>query len=222
MDISNLVIEITRRCNMACSHCLRGEQENNNIDFKYIDSLLSQVNSISSVTFSGGEPSLYTEAIEYFLNVAKRKRIEINEFYIATNGKSITEDFIITCLKMYSYCNEKETCKVDVSNDYFHAEDSNYNTELLSGLAFFNRKFEKEAEYYEGINQGYYLENYGDGRELEENSIYSIDDFNDTAIYLNCLGEIINGCDWSYDNQNEHILCKVDELTNFYNNLEEL
>lgn len=37
----------------------------------------------------------------------------------------------------------------------------------------------------------------------------------DTIFYLNCNGMIINGCDWSYDTQDNNPdiqICKVDEL----------
>ena len=223
IQILNLVLEVTRNCNIQCSHCLRGAKQNKNIDTKYIDSLLSQVDYISSITFSGGEPSLNVKAIDYFLAECIRLKIGIGGFYIATNGINIKESFVISCLRLYFYCDEKEMCSVQVSNDYYHAEEDNYNTDLLSGLSFFNRKHEQEAEVLKyPINEGFYAENYGDGKNITVyDPIESVEAFNNTSLYLNCNGEIINDCDWSYENQSSHKLCNVNELTNFYKTLTE-
>jgi hypothetical protein len=33
--------------------------------------------------------------------------------------------------------------------------------------------------------------------------------------YLNCKGEIINGCDWSYSSQRKHKICDVADLGSY-------
>ena len=67
-NISNLVVEVTRRCNMSCDHCLRGCGQNMDLQDKHIETLTSQLENgyISNITFSGGEPSLNVKAIESF------------------------------------------------------------------------------------------------------------------------------------------------------------
>lgn len=60
-SVSNVVIEITRRCNMCCAHCLRGDAENIDIQERYIDAFLDSFEKgacISYIVFSGGEISL--------------------------------------------------------------------------------------------------------------------------------------------------------------------
>ena len=54
MNIRNLIVEVTRKCNMYCDHCLRGEPINVNMKKEYIDLLLDQVDNIGSVVFTGG------------------------------------------------------------------------------------------------------------------------------------------------------------------------
>jgi hypothetical protein len=204
---------------------LRGNAQNKVINLNYIDSLLGQCEYISTVTFSGGEPSLHPEIISSFLEMAKNKNVGIGGFYIATNGIDINVDFVINCLKMYAYCYEKDMCSVVVSNDLYHANENSYNTELLDGLSFFSRKHEKERDNYGGgsalIKEGRAAENFDCRTVFPAQKIKSQDDFNDVNIYLNCNGQIINGCDWSYLNQSKHILCKVDQLEMFYNSLPE-
>ena len=37
---NSVFIEVTRRCNMCCAHCLRGDAESIDIQEKYIDAFL--------------------------------------------------------------------------------------------------------------------------------------------------------------------------------------
>jgi len=222
--LNNLVIEVTRKCNIQCDHCIRGYAQNKDIDYQYINNVLKQIESIGSITFSGGEPSLNTGAIEYTLKKVKEYNICVDYFYIATNGIAISEEFIIACLKWYSYCSEKSMCCIHVSNDYYHAVNSRYDTDLLDGLSFFSRKFSKESYDYSDIqliNQGLYAENFNDGRDETESIIESKEQLlEETNLYLNCNGDIINGCDWSYDNQESHVLCDSLGLSEFINKLD--
>ena len=83
--VPDLALEVTRRCNMACEHCLRGEAQNCDIDFKVINKATKFITPLS-VVFTGGEPSLNTMAIDYYF-----KRCEVNDnvpesFYVVTNG----------------------------------------------------------------------------------------------------------------------------------------
>ena len=98
---------------------------------KYVETLLDQVEYISTITFTGGEPSMNIDCISKTLELCKKKNIEVGSFYIATNGYKITEEFVMACLRWYSYCQEKDMCLVNVSNDIFHSSEGNYNTELL-------------------------------------------------------------------------------------------
>jgi organic radical activating enzyme len=223
LSLSNLVIEVTRKCNMFCGHCLRGDMENVDLQEKYIDSLLNQVTYINDVTFTGGEPSLNVPIMEYFLTQCKKREIGIGGFYIATNGLKVNEDFVMFCLRLFSYCDEKSECNVHVSNDYYHQLEGSYTTELLDGLSFFGRKFDKEGFNYNNdetvIRQGR-GEEFGHS-ELDCPNIETKDDLRDTNIYLNCNGDVVNGCDLSYKNQNDYVLCHVDNLTEFVNGLED-
>ena len=221
LGLGDLVIEVTRRCNMNCDHCLRGCAQNVDMDHKYIDSLLSQVENIGSLAFTGGEPSLNTKTISYCLEQLKLKEIPVSSFYIATNGTNCDIDFVTVCLQLYAYCDEKEICCVDVSNDMYHAEWDSYDTELLEGLSFFGFK-NTTSEYTDPshlINQGNASENFeGQGmRTLENGDLDIQEDYIGETITLNCIGNVVSGCDWSYDSQDEpwNILCEISELTQF-------
>lgn len=224
MNLSNLIVEVTRKCNLYCDHCLRGDAMAMNIKKEYIDSILSQVDSIGSVCFTGGEPSLNVPAMEYFLEQCKGRRISIEFFYIATNGVNVPESFVIFCLKLYSYCDNKEACRVDVSNDRYHMDIADYNLDLLQGLSFFGKKFEKDYFNYANgaslISEGRSSNTRGAHEPYDSIEINSPNEFTDECeVYLNCKGEIINGCNWSFQSQKKHKICNVGELTEYYQKL---
>ena len=75
MNLNNIVykdlfIEVTRRCNMSCKHCLRGDAQNLDIKLESIDLFLSKLKNkcFKRILFTGGEPSLNVEAIEFTLH----------------------------------------------------------------------------------------------------------------------------------------------------------
>lgn len=221
MEIYNLVIEVTRKCNLSCDHCLRGDPECKIMKDEYIESLMNQVDYISTITFTGGEPSLHPEVMESTLNRCILNNISVDSFYIATNGVHITEEFIIACIRWYSYCNDKDMCCLDVSNDLWHAYEASYETSLLNSLSFFKRKWDKESITYECIAEGRNSDGGYGTIQLPRFEIKTKEDFQETAIYLNCDGNIIVGCDWSYKSQDKNVLCEVDDLKNTYINLED-
>lgn len=58
------------------------------------------------------------------------------------------------------------------------------------------------------------------GQNVEVGEVTTVEQFNDAIIYLNCNGDIIYGCDWSYESQDEKVVCHVDKLTKVWNDLE--
>jgi len=214
MEIDTLMIETTRRCNMACKHCLRGEPQNIDMDIKYVDMLFSKVDSIYSLALTGGEPSLVPHIIEQIIESAEQHNVDIGNFYIATNGKQITGDFIIAVADLTAYCDHNEISKIDLSNDTYHDEIEPRNLRLLKSLTFFEQKHSKNDTKPNLIRQGRAY-SFGD-REVSASSI-EVDMVEERVtegiIYLNCNGEIISGCDWSYEYQDFNIICQVEDFS---------
>jgi len=202
---------------MKCAHCLRGAAQKKDQTKENIDTLFSQVSYISDITFTGGEPSLVPEILEYALESAKRYHVGVGSFYIATNGKNITEDFVIACLRWYAYCDNNEGTGVHLSQDDFHDAEGQDNYELLKGLSFFNYRRRTDSHYVipEGRAKGW---EWTCGEKVRK-EIFEIEEevegFSvlDGAVYLNCKGELIGGCDWSYRNQTKNKICDVDSIT---------
>jgi len=210
MNIPNCIIEITRMCNMTCAHCLRGDMQDMCMKEEHLDSLFSKADYISTLTLTGGEPSLRPDIIRLVLNKAKQYNVEVGSFYIATNGKGITSEFAMVCLEWFLYCEDKEYCMVELSNDTFHDDSDNDN--LLQGLSFYSQR---EPMRRDGVISMGRAQDYGIGMRSLDVSGYEIEEgmIVEGEIYLNCEGYIVSSCDLSYDDQEEFTVCLVDNLS---------
>lgn len=121
-SIDNLVIEITRKCNIKCRHCLRGPARNINITQEMMNKIVSQFDYINSITFGGGEPSLFPEAIEWFIEAVQMYNVTVGNFYVVTNGKKYSQKLYDACYRLYNLCNENEISGFCISDDEFHRE----------------------------------------------------------------------------------------------------
>ena len=84
INVNNLIVEVTRRCNMSCDHCLRGCSQDFDLNLDYVESLFKDIGYISTLTITGGEPSLAVDKILGIIESAKRNDVGIGDFYMAT------------------------------------------------------------------------------------------------------------------------------------------
>jgi hypothetical protein len=120
IDIDSLVIETTRRCNAKCGHCLRGDAENVVMPVEHLDTLFSRLGYVSSITFTGGEPSLVPEIMNSSVEIAEKYGVEIGNFYIATNAIDVSDEFLLAIVRLWCYCSDNECSQVEWSNDEYH------------------------------------------------------------------------------------------------------
>ena len=162
--IKNLSIEITRRCNMSCAHCMRGDAEHVDIPLKHISTLLRHVRHIQHFNITGGEPSLNVRAIRHILNRVRAYGITVNNFYIVTNGSAASRstEFIEACAALYEYQEEKEQGAysghmLEMSDDRFHdAAEHAATVAALSPYPFFGVR--GQAEHIALFREGHSTE----------------------------------------------------------------
>ena len=94
MKIEYLMLELTRRCNQNCKHCLRGSQQALTLDTSLFNNLFDGILNVDKIVFTGGEPSLNIDAIRETLSFCKTHKIQVNSIYIATNGLENQKQFI--------------------------------------------------------------------------------------------------------------------------------
>ena len=160
MELDSLVLEVTRRCNLTCDHCLRGDAQTLDMTEAVIDATLKGVTYISNVTFSGGEPTLNVPIIRYFIEQVKRLGIGISSFYMATNGLDPSIEVIHALIDLYTLVDSPECSQLAWSNDSYHGTKE---PELYKALRFFAPRYDDDQlrRYGEGnlINEGRAEEN---------------------------------------------------------------
>lgn len=202
--IGSLSIEITRKCNLTCKHCLRGDSQHIDIANKYITEIMTKVNNIKYLTITGGEPSLVPDKLQYIFQTAKEQKVSIGYFYIATNAVKINKEFIFAILELYSYCKKKYLCCVDISKDIYHlfAISSlnkrgkwEENKTLLKALYICEDRDDTDSIIQEGR-----------GINISSNRVYHLHEINidkkeNVGIYLNCKGVFVSDSGLSYNTQ---------------------
>lgn len=230
MELHNAVIEATRRCNMKCAHCLRGEPQNKSMPREHLLNFLRQISYISDVTFTGGEPTLPSglKVINEFIRICIHLDIEINSFYIVTNAKKWRPEIGDTLAKLWEFCSGNDASAIDISRDQYHDPIELKRQAFRSKLKNYLWQFHGlEIPIHQRASHLLFKHIRTEGRGIElgayrknDNPEILIDDEDEDlfrvvegTLYLNCDGNIINGCDWSYKSQNNpsHIICRADE-----------
>lgn len=215
--IKTLSIEITRRCNMVCAHCMRGDPENLDINHQHIRSLLKHVTHVHRLTITGGEPSLNPKAIRYILKQLKSFNIHVYDFYIVTNGSisSMSDQFISVCSDLFDYQENKDleehSHMLELSDDRFHDKTLHEKvTAKLRLYPFFGTR---------GQSQNIYLFKEGRCTTGEQNKVHHIyltsENYVYGDIYLNAKGNILGNGNLSYQRQLENELCHVNKLREY-------
>ena len=202
--LSSLVLEVTRRCNMTCAHCMRGDAQNKDISTTVIDRLLDSVegHGIGSVTLTGGEPSLNVPAIQYFVDQVQSRKIGVGSFYCVTNGKVESLPLVHALIDLYAYCDEPEMSFLAMSHDAYH--ETVQKSKLYSALKFFNTEGHGPASEEAIIREGRARENgFGKRKYRQESWDIDAEDGSEYVSVNNTLhiavnGNVMPGCDFSF------------------------
>jgi len=167
--IDNLIIEFSRKCNLKCEHCLRGNAQNKGIKAKVYTNFLKQLDGINNLTVGGGESSLMTKELKEFrLNYvyALKDNLDIHNVYIVTNGKYITQNVLETYADMFNLSCDGSNSKIGFSFDMWHTYE-------LDNVQIGKREnnYNKAIDYF--INENLMVNCYG---EQIENVVFKHSD----------------------------------------------
>jgi molybdenum cofactor biosynthesis enzyme MoaA len=221
MEINEMIFEVTRQCNLACRHCMRGDPQNVVMSDETISKALEGVTGIYTITFTGGEPSLAVDRIQAIIKELKRRRISVYGFYVVTNGKVASKKLMYALIELYDYCEDNETSSLTISKDQYHHEllgEAKKADNLYRALSFYNPD-ERKHNIDTVINEGH-AEAEGIGtRNIQLDSLLlsmTDDDRIDRVennVYINALGDVLPSCDLSFASQEEEKIGNVHKNT---------
>lgn len=117
LRVEEMIMEVTRWCNLDCWHCSRGEAQNAFMSFETINNLLSNVDEISTLVISGGEPLIAVPQLNAISDGISRMGIKVNQISIITNGTILNADVVRALERLDMVC---KILNVKVSDDKFH------------------------------------------------------------------------------------------------------
>ncbi len=126
MHIDNAIVELTRRCQLVCDHCLRGEAQKVDLQVGAWQPMFSEVEYIGCLTLTGGEPSLNPQAVRDLVDYLHMRRcigtpLEIDYFYVVSNGKVVAKSMLKALKRLSHYTEQSDiTNTFIVSDDQFH------------------------------------------------------------------------------------------------------
>lgn len=91
LPFRRMMFEITRRCNLCCAHCFRGDPQNVDISEEIIDKALDQISSCLSFDVTGGEPFLVPDKLEYLVDGIIKRKMRFTSFSLVVNGTILDE-----------------------------------------------------------------------------------------------------------------------------------
>ena len=161
--IGSLAIELTRRCNLNCIFCCKGEPQNIDISKEIIDKTISEMKNIyiHQLRLSGGEPFLASNEITYLINQIIDKKIEIGSVCIFTNGTIRNSQIKSDLNRLAVYLREIESdlkcyqnyCNLFWSKDLYAFDESKKINIIVSTERHDNQKdINKTINYYTSSN----------------------------------------------------------------------
>jgi hypothetical protein len=219
----SVIIEVTRWCNLECEHCLRGNRQRKKQTYENLYNFLRNFSYVDVVTLTGGEPSLAPDVIGLFIDACRHLDLRVGSYYMATNAHKISTKFLKVWERLHHWCDDNDISNVDISNDKFHLSNNDQWKLLdyaeLNGLPC-HKKYNKKIflpDYEDCISEGR-AENWSKKTTEKTPFILRLSEdeisYADGELYLNCKGNVIHGCDWSFESQDkkENIIAHVSEF----------
>ena len=119
LKFRSVAIEITRNCNLQCAHCMRGEAQNITISQDILDIFFSQVKAIDTIYFTGGEPLLEINTIDYVVDCIAKYDIDVKALSLISNG-TINDERILEVYGKFVSGGIDRTADLIISSDKFH------------------------------------------------------------------------------------------------------
>lgn len=223
MHIETLMIEVTRRCNMNCKHCLRGCAENINMGYKTIDNIFKDIDSIFSLQFTGGEPLLALHQLRYIIRKVIDNNIQIGSCWFKTNGTIYNENICKYFNELYQVVEDPYCTCIDFSLDQYHDkkkqktlvqwEELSYQYEFIKIRENLKDKFKNIRSLIRTGKAKRLPKNYTAYRKAtfnkgwikydveKDNYIDALDNY---MVYVSANGNVISDCDLSFSDVDKY------------------
>lgn len=185
-----LFLELTRRCNLQCSHCLRGEAQGKDMSETTIWHALRTLGGQGYIGIGGGESLMSDKHLRKLRNAVLQtgEYKSLETLYLVTNGRRIIENSV-TRMLLADF--PADTISLHVSTDQWHEDDAKYNHSFLDHHFEWNDKINV---YKHGPDAEYHIVNMGRAGRGKDLVLYP----EDYMLYVDVNGYVWGSCDLSY------------------------
>lgn len=226
IHVESLAINITNICNMDCEFCLRDGSRQGKLDLALIPKIFKGISKVDTLTLTGGEPSMYPEAVKAITDylVSHKDDIQIDGMFIATNGKVYCQelvDAVKTMMYLYMERNfgdgsmDYSSCRF-IRNIY---EDMRYSFSIAVSMDAYHEPID-QTNYIKYLTSGVYSEvkerDFSNGGVLsrgrgtfisgsiyrayqEFKVVYKNEEITAENVYITSNGEVFADCDMSHE-----------------------
>ena len=170
IGFSSVSIEITRRCNFACEHCIRGDAQNMDMPTEIIDLFYDKISELQEIVFVGGEPLLNLTGMDYVIKQSMKHNFPLYSLIFTTNGTIFDSDvrfyldqwaFYVKSCHMTRGTDYRGSVKIYVSCDEWHDKQL-----AILGMKEKSKDiYERFKEYFSYLDDVYEVAIADDGRE---------------------------------------------------------
>ena len=202
--IDDLILEVTRRCNMRCPHCLRGEAESLDADIDLIPQIFEGVSEIGMLTFYILEHDITVNGCFIATNakVYAPELVDcVRRLYEANLGGHRTEVLAEHWLRLSRDEDEVPYFSIAVSGDPYHEPVPVENLMRYRHCGFFSDIKVNDGKYILDRGRGSMLANAFD-RPILSLSIEADDDGENllvSQVYVSSNGVVAADCDLPFD-----------------------
>lgn len=118
-----IIFEITRKCNLHCTFCGRGDPQNISITKEIIDKAMTELKGayINQIGISGGEPTVEPEMLIYLIDSIISHKLLVKEVFMFTNGLIFDFNVANAFKRLIKYLKQIEP-NIKDSKDFYEKE----------------------------------------------------------------------------------------------------
>ena len=163
INLAQLRVDLTHRCNLKCEFCYNGEAENVDINEAIIDKTLNEIKGFYIHTFvlAGGETFLTPDMFQYVVDKLIKKHILIGSFGAYTNGTILNSKIRDAFDRITKYLNDIENeikpfkRLYENETDFLYGRAKSYLVISVNGHNTNNNQIKRAKEFYALDTKGF-------------------------------------------------------------------
>jgi hypothetical protein len=198
---------------------MRGDVQRMTMSHEVLWRAMGFLDSICTLTITGGEPSLAPEVLEDLWDILIWRKIDVGAFYIVSNGMNHNRyrRFLTVVDKLYGWCDSQDECALTISRDQFHPFNPNKHLSKFETRDEYGHHWGEFPPYFRPEDRKHRIEKvrnegrasvtqvatYYDQEQQEPWILDSGDYVTNPEVYIAANGNVVSACNMSFERIDE-------------------